>query len=133
MQRFDDWPERLVEYIAARSERRFEWGKDKQDCCSFANGGVIAITGEDLMADIPDYSSADEADLILADTSLEALMDARLARRESPAFAQRGDVGLTLFNNQPTLVLVEGAQIIGPGKRRLERLPRAQMTIAWAV
>lgn len=133
MQRFEDWPERFVAYVALRDGRSFEWGKGKQDCCSFANGGVIAITGEDLMADIPDYASAEEADLILADTSLEALMDARLERRESVGFAQRGDVGLALINDAPTLMLVEGTTIVGPGKRRLEHLHRSALLIAWAV
>lgn len=133
MQRFPDWPERLVAYVAEREAQRFEWGKDKQDCCSFANGGVIAMTGVDLMADLPDYASAEEADLILATTSLEELMDARLPRRESPAFAQRGDVGLALIKDQPTLVLVEGTTIAGPNMRTLAHLPRSMLTIAWAV
>ncbi len=133
MQRFEDWPEKLVEYVAARDSQRFEWGHDKQDCCSFANGGVVAMTGVNLMADIPAYASAEEADLILATTSLEELMDARLPRRESPAFAQRGDVGLAMINDTPSLMLVEGATIVGPGKRRLERLPRQMLLIAWAV
>lgn len=133
MQRFEDWPERLVEYIAARNEQRFTWGKGKQDCCSFAAGGVMAQTGVDLMADISDYATADEADAILATTSLEELTDARLPRREAPSFAQRGDVGLALLDGEPTLMLVEGATIVGPGRRRLERLPRVALTIAWAV
>jgi len=133
MQRFTDWPERFVAYIAARQEKRFDWGHGRQDCCSFAAGSVLEITGIDLMADIPPYTSAEEADLILADTSLEALMDMRLHRHESPAFAQRGDVGLSAINGNPTLMIVEGATIIGPGPRRLERLPRHLLTAAWAV
>lgn len=133
MQRFEDWPERLVDYVAQRDARKFEWGNAAQDCCSFANGGVIALTGEDLMADIPPYASAEEADLILADTSLEALMDARLTRRASPGMAQRGDVGLATIKERPTLMLVEGTTIVGPGLRRLEHLPRSLLLIAWAV
>jgi hypothetical protein len=38
MQRFHDWPERFVAYVAEREKCRFDWGKGKQDCCSFANG-----------------------------------------------------------------------------------------------
>lgn len=133
MQRFPDWPERFVAYIAERNEQRFAWGHGKQDCCSFANGGVIAMTGVDLMADIPAYASAEEADLILSTTSLEELMDARLPRRETPAFAQRGDVGLALIKDTPTLMLVEGLTIVGPGLKRLEHLPRIALSIAWAV
>ena len=132
--RRDDWPERLFEYVAARNTRPFKWGKGEQDCCSFAAGGVLAMTDVDLMADIPDYATADEADVILAADPLEALMDARLPRRESPSFALRGDVGLMLLDGSPTLALVDGAMLIAPGRRRLERFDRVgALMIAWAV
>lgn len=131
MPRFPDWPEKLVEYIASREHRPFDWGKGKQDCCSFANGGVIAQTGVDLMADIPDYSTAAEADEILL-TPLHELLDARMTRC-SIGLAKRGDIGLAELGGLDTLVIVEGETIVGPGKRRLQRLPRHMMTIAWTV
>lgn len=131
MHRFPDWPDRLIAYIAAREKLPFEWGKGKQDCCSFGNGGALAMTGVDLMADIPDYASADEADVILV-TPLEELIDARLPRRPV-GLAQRGDLGLADLNGLDTLVIIEGDMIVGPGKRRLQRLPRYLMSTAWAV
>ncbi len=131
MQRFANWPDLLVEYIGARESHPFSWGKGKQDCCSFANGGVIAITGVDLMADIPNYASSDEADEILK-TPLAELLDARLPRC-SIGLAQRGDIGLAELGGLDTLVIVEGETLVGPGKRRLARLPRHMMTIAWTV
>lgn len=129
--RLPDWPERLIEYIASREYRVFEWGKNGHDCCSFGSGGVIAITGQDLMADIPDYASAEEADAILL-TPLAELIDQRLPRRPI-GLAQRGDIGLAELGGLDTVVIVEGETIVGPGKRRLQRLPRQMMTIAWAV
>lgn len=93
--------------------------------------GVIAITGVDLMADIPNYASSDEADEILK-TPLAELLDARLPRC-SIGLAQRGDIGLAELGGLDTLVIVEGETLVGPGKRRLARLPRHMMTIAWTV
>lgn len=130
--RFPDWPERLAAYIAARETRRFEWGKGAQDCCSFAAGAVAAITGRDVMADIPPYSSAEEADVILT-TPLEALLDARFARRDV-GFAQRGDVALARIGKLESVVVVLGAELVGAGRPRgLVYLPRRVMRAAWAV
>jgi len=131
MQRFANWPELLVEYIDAREKQPFQWGKGKQDCCSFASGGVFAMTGADLMADLPDYSTSDEADEILR-TPLEELLDARMPRC-SIGLAQRGDIALAELNGLDTVVIVEGDMLVGPGKRRLQRIPRYLMTSAWTV
>lgn len=130
--RFHDWPERLLEYVASREQTRFAWGKGAHDCCSFANGGVVAQTGVDLMADIPDYASADEADLILA-AGLAQLVDERLERRRSVGLARRGDLVLADLRGVETLCLVEGDKIVGPGTRGLQRVPLKLAQIAWAV
>jgi hypothetical protein len=129
--RFDDWDIRLVAHLEARERTPFAWGKTRQDCCSFGNGCVIALTGFDAMADIPDYATAAEADLILA-TPLEELMDARFARTPI-GLARRGDLGIAELNTLDTLMIVEGATLVGPGKRGLVRVPRSQMRAAWAI
>lgn len=132
IERVWDWEVRLVDYIAQRQSRPFEFGKRANDCCSFANGAVVAMTDFDAMADIPDYASAEEADLIL-EATLESLMDARFERHEAPAFARRGDIGITDMLNLDTLVVVENEFVVGPGRRRLQRVPRHLMRVAWRV
>lgn len=132
MRRYD-WPERLLAYLRERERRRFEWGKRAHDCCSFANGWLIEATGKDGLADIPDYASEAEAMAILAETPLEVLIDARLERRESPAMAQRGDLGLVRTDRGASVVIVLGVEVVAPDLRGLERLPRTAMDIAWIV
>lgn len=134
--RFHNWPELMAAYIKGRSARPFEFGKRAHDCCSFANQHIIEITGEDPMADIPDYVSAEEADLILAD-GLSDLIDARMPV-VSIGRAQRGDIALarmTLSRGEEieSLMIVEGPTLVGPGLRRLERHPRGAMLRAWSV
>ncbi|MGE0828936.1 MAG: hypothetical protein AB7O04_06250 [Hyphomonadaceae bacterium] len=131
MARFNNWPQRLIAYIEARERRPFAWGKNAQDCCSFANGAVIEMTGQDAMADIPDYETAEEADLILA-TPLADLLDARFPRRPI-GLARRGDIAMAELDGQDTLMIVEGATLVGPGRRGLVRLARSAMRAAWAI
>jgi hypothetical protein len=128
-----DWPERLFAYLRARERRVFEWGKCAHDCCSFANGWLIEAIDKDGLADIPDYASEAEAMAILEETPLEDLIDARLERRESPAMAQRGDLGMVRTDRGATVVIVLGAEVVAPDLRGLVRLPRTAMEIAWIV
>lgn len=131
--RFSDWPEKLAAYVAARGNQRFEWGKGKQDCCSFAAGAVLAMTGRDVMADIPDYADAAEADLVIGEHGLAALLDARFERRRSPGLMQRGDVCLVEIEGRQSVMVCVGAEIVGAGKLKLQYLPRSAALIAWAV
>lgn len=126
-----DWAEVLIGYIEARETTPFTWGKEKQDCCSFANGAVKAMTGFDAMADLPDYCDAGSADLILV-TPLEDLLDQRFPRAPL-GMAQRGDIGIAELNGLDTLMIVEGQTLVGPGRRGLVRVERAQMRAAWTV
>lgn len=132
MRRRPDWPERLIDYIVARESRPFKWGKGEQDCSSFSAGGVLAMTDADIMADVPDYASAEDADLLLA-KPLEQWLDERLPRRARASLAQRGDLALANLDGQDTVMIVEGATLVGPGRRGLVRLPRSAMHAAWAV
>lgn len=132
--RFHDWPDRLATFIASRENRPLKWGRRENDCGSFVGAGVLAIRadGLDLMVGIPEYSTAADADAIVGEC-YAALLDARLPRRDSPGLAQRGDVVLFEGKFGETLGLVEGDMIVGPGARKLERIPRAYALIAWAV
>lgn len=133
MTRASDWPELLLAYIAERERRVFEWGKRAHDCCSFSLGWALAATGIDAMAHIEDYHDAAGADLILGRISIAEEVDRSFTRRPR-ALLQRGDVALVLNQaGDDTLVIVEGHFLVGPGARRLERMPRAAALIGWAV
>ncbi len=131
--RHHDWPEILHAYIGAREAQRFQWGRRAQDCCSFAFGGALEISGVDAMADIEDYASAEQADLILARISMAEVADAHF-QRVPIGMLKRGDLALTKnIKDEDTLMIVEGANLVGPGARRLIRVPRAKTLIGWSV
>lgn len=143
--RAHDWPERLLAFLASRERMPFRYGKRANDCCSFGASWVLDVTGRDPMEGVPDYTSAEEADIILAETPLDELLDARFPRYSSTSFAQRGDIGLAPLGDAEfdatsgesvptlTLVVVEGAQVVGPGKRGAVRAPRSALVMAWKV
>lgn len=85
------------------------------------------------MADIADYTNETEAQAVLEGTSIETLIDARLQRRESPSFAQRGDIGLVTFGERATVVIVLGNEIVAPDLDGTRRLSRKLMQTAWIV
>jgi hypothetical protein len=101
---------------------------------SFAAACALAQTGRDLLAGVPGWRSRKQARAIAeAEGGLEAALDARLPRI-APALAQRGDIAALpdpLFGLR--LMVIEGATLVGPGARGLERLPRREMTLAWSV
>lgn len=132
--RFHDWPDRLAAFIASRENRPLKWGRLANDCGSFVAAAALAIRedGLDLMIGIPEYATAADADMIVGD-SYAALMDARLPRRESAGLAQRGDIVLAELRGRETLLVVEGDFLVGPGARKLERVPRSEALICWAV
>jgi hypothetical protein len=123
----------LIACIEAYQPRGFRW-RTGRDCVSFAAACIQHQTGEDLLADLPIWSTRREARAIVtAEGGLEAALDARLTRI-APALAQRGDIaGLpddSAFGLR--LMVIEGATLVGPGTRGLERLPRAAMSVAWS-
>lgn len=131
--RAHDWPEKLCDFIAGRERVAFRWGRYAHDCFSFAAACVVAQGGPDMAADLAEYVSADEADVLLTEIGMQAHIDKHLTRRESPSFAQRGDVALVNTDHGETLFIVEGEHLVGAGRRRLERIPRARAEIVWAV
>lgn len=123
--------EAMIAFIEQRMARPFRWGT--QDCVRFAASAVQAETGENLLAGVPRWSSRREALSVLDQLGgLIAAVDARRPRIPA-AFALRGDIaGIedSLFGVR--LMIVEGATLIGPGQRGLERLPREAMEMAWS-
>lgn len=129
MKRFSDWEVRLSQYLMERKEMPFEYGVN--DCCCFAAGAVMAITGEDLMADITAYDSLK--------TSLKAIKDAGAADisevidgklPEIPVgFASTGD--LCFYDGSVGVVIGGRAAFVSEDEFAL--IDRAQWTKAWGV
>ena len=134
--RFEDWPRRLQESVAAAEEAPFAWGS--HDCLSFAASVVMAITGEDPAAPVRGrYGSYREALRVTRDlgcSDFPAVFD-HLLRYESidPLKAQRGDVALVQIEANPSLVVVEGRTVCGPGAHGLSRQWLCDARRAWRI
>lgn len=96
MQRYADWPIRLNKYLTSIKDREFKIGE--HDCCHFANGAVKAMTGVDMMGDIPEYSNWDEAKAILDEKALYRIMFRKFGKPVRAGHAQQGDIA---YINRP--------------------------------
>jgi hypothetical protein len=135
MKRVEGWDIRLLDFIASRQREPFQWGKRENDCCSFANGAAMTVTGKDIMKDVRNYRSEAGAARALVEagvSSFEELVD-RLLPAQPVAFARRGDLALAQKGNETVLTVVEGDYLIGPGLDGLERLPRSVAVKSWRV
>ena len=133
--RLQDWPERLAALVEARRETPFAWGSN--DCGLFMADAVMAVTGEDPAAALRGYSTEEGAEAVLGEDGLEGTVARALSAIGCgdcpPALAQRGDVALALLGNQPTMTVVLGEVLAGPGPRGLIFLPLARILRAWSV
>ena len=92
-----DWPERLAAYIEEHRNTPFRWGS--HDCCRFAAGAVLAMTGRDPMADFDYANEIGALRLIKKAGSLDVLLHQTLGQPlPSVAQARSGDVVITDIN-----------------------------------
>jgi len=129
MKRLDNWPRLLADYLELKKDEPFVWGVN--DCCRFADGAVIAITGHSMMKSF-NYTNEKEA-LRLLKTGLETLTSNELGQSIKPAFAQRGDVVLVQRGEMPALAICEGAVWHGAGQYGIESGSMSEVICAWKV
>ena len=129
MQRLDNWPALLAKYFAEKKDEPFVWGVN--DCCRFADGAVIAITGQSMMQSF-NYTNEKEA-LRLLKTSLEALTSNELGQSIKPAFAQRGDVVMIQRSEMPSLAICDGSIWHGAGLTKMETGQMSEAIFCWKV
>lgn len=129
MNRLDNWPALLAQYFLEKKDQPFVWGKN--DCCRFADGAVIAITGHSMMQSF-DYTTEKQA-LRLLKTRLEELTSKELGQSIKPAFAQRGDVVLVQRGEMPALAICDGAVWHGAGQFGIESGSMAEVICCWKV
>lgn len=127
-------PEALIPFLEGREAFAFGYSDapNSHDCVRFCDAGVMAVTGRSPLKTLSaSWTSEIGALKVLKRiggmaAALDTVMD-----RIDPCQANRGDVGLV---DERTLVLVEGACVVGPAPvRGLLRRPRAAMIAAWTV
>ncbi|KQZ31730.1 hypothetical protein [Caulobacter sp. Root1472] len=122
----------LVDLIEARMRAPFAWGKRANDCISFFGAAILAQTGVDRLAALPNWTSQRGALRVLKGLGgLQAAVDGVLTSVPL-AQAARGDGGLVETATGQAVMVIEGATLVGPGPTGLVRLPRAAMLRAWS-
>lgn len=131
MQRLEDWPTRLAEFIESRQERAFLWGES--DCCLFVCDVIEAITGEDPGARWRGlYSSEKGARRVLRDNDgVAGIATLVLGPSVPPALAGRGDVVLIDTPNGEALAICLGDKIAAQGLDGIAFVPTAFAKVAW--
>ena len=124
--------EALVAFIESRMRAPFAWGKGRNDCISFFGGAVLAQTGVNRLAALPNWTTQRGALRVLKGLGgLEAAIDSVLTP-VAMAQAARGDGALVKTASGLAVMVIEGETLVGPGLDGTERLPRAAMIRAWS-
>lgn len=132
MVRLSDWEARLSAYLAGMADVDLVYGKT--DCCMFAAGAVIALTGEDPMPEFRGrYRSAAGASRALRTIGAGDLASTLSAKFESKpiGFAQRGD--LVMHDGAVGVCVGADALFVPLEGSGLVRVPRRDWSAAWAV
>ena len=140
MNRLSDWEARLHDFLEECSTAVFGYDHHLDathfDCCMFAAGSVIAVTGEDPAAEFRgkyrSMAGASRALRTYGAGTLEATLDGKFAERPV-AFARRGD--LVMIDEMVGVCIGADALFIGEedGVPGLVRFPRAAWLKAWSV
>ncbi|MGO4815256.1 hypothetical protein AB4156_37720 [Cupriavidus sp. 2MCAB6] len=133
MQRLEDWPTRLAEFIEARHERVFSWGDS--DCSLFVCDAIEAMTGADPGARWRGlYSSEKGARRVLRDNGgVSGIASLVLGSPVPVALAGRGDVVLVDTPHGEALALCLGGLIAAQGQEGIEFHPMTAAKAAWKV
>jgi hypothetical protein len=129
-----NWPRLLHAFIESRRSTPFRWGRN--DCCIFAADAMLAITGEDPMAEHRGYRLAREAMKIIGGSKqlfnfAGTVLIGQCYRAVPLAFATLGDVVGIIQNRRQTLGVHLGNVIAAPGKRGVEFLRTTEILHAW--
>lgn len=133
MQRLEDWPTRLAEFIEARGERTFSWGES--DCCLFVCDAIEAMTACDPGARWRGlYSTEKGARRVLRDNGgVAGIATLVLGQPVPPAHAGRGDVVLIDTPDGEALATCLGGVIAAQGQCGVEFHPMTAAKAAWKV
>jgi hypothetical protein len=128
--RITTWEDALVNYIATKRHEPFEYGVN--DCCLFAAGAVIEVTGEDPMSEFRGkYDSLKTSLKVIKEIgagTLEATLDGKFPE-VAISHAQRGD--LAFFDGSVGVVM--GGFAYFASDDGLEQIPRDMWDKCWSV
>lgn len=138
LRRYDDWPERLADWLGEHRARPFAWGS--WDCALAACDWVRVATGVDLARGLRGYKTARGAAGAMrrfAGGGLVEVAEAVAARHGiaevAPGYAQRGDLALLDTEQGPALGVVIETGIVRPGAAGLVRERRRAAVRAWRI
>ena len=130
MNRIDNWPRILDEYIEARRNEPFVWVTN--DCATFATGAIAAITGETVF--VPPYTDMTSAASYMAESGgIEALATSILGEPVAPLQVGRGDLALLLIAGRETLSVSVGGRFAAPGETNVLLYPMSSVLKGWKV
>lgn len=137
IERFEDWPARLMAAIDAASKKPFQWGEN--DCMLFGADIVLAMTGHDYMAAYRGkYLTSGGAMRMLRFYGYASIYEAVSAGLGEPLgsvfFAQRGDV--VLYGDKEWkhgMGICMGEDIAAMAKDGLTYLPMPMAAVAWRI
>lgn len=95
LQRLPDWMIRLDALVREKAGHAYAWGES--DCCTLAADCVVAITGQDPMADLRGTYDGEAAaqGVLTREGGLVAALTARLGPPVPVRMARPGDVGIS--------------------------------------
>ncbi|GLC97860.1 hypothetical protein Tamer19_72690 [Cupriavidus sp. TA19] len=133
MQRLEDWPTRLAEFIEARRERAFSWSES--DCCLFVCDAIEAMTGTDPGARWRGlYTTEKGARRVLRDNGgVRGIATLVLGAPVPTALAGRGDVLLIDTPHGEALAVCIGGLVAAQGCDGIEFMDPKQAKAAWKV
>ena len=121
IRRFEDWPARLGEALAAAAGRPFEFGR--HDCCLAVGDVILEITGTDLAAGFRGYEGERQAAKVLEKHGGVTGIATAIAKRHRipevhPGLAQRGDVVIVDKDGDEALGIVDptGRQVMAAAR-----------------
>lgn len=130
MNRLENWPTLLVDFIDARRDTPFVWGVS--DCCLFAADAVHAITGIDFAAGR--RGTYDDARGALALIEAAGGVAGLVPFDEiDTGYAQRGDVVMLDMDGRDVLAVHLGDVIAGQGPDGITRVALSAARRAWRV
>lgn len=136
LQRLPDWRARFAAYLQQRHCMSFAWGV--HDCCQFARGDIIAITGRDPAASLKlrPYKTARGALGQLRRLGGVEAIPARLGLHEiALTYAQRGDLASGEVGSRAEVALgvVTGDKVAFACPEGLEFRPVTECRRAWRI
>lgn len=132
--RFEDWANRLSAFFRERQAMPYAYGTN--DCGAFVKAGILAMTGEDVLAIPLPKSRMAAARFLLAggNADVTALVTRVLgAPLASPRFAGRGDVVAFDQGGEPHLALAASIAAATPARDGMVWVPRVLWRVAWKV